>query len=444
MNLTKRSLVLNTGRVPLDGSGESIAIIGSGVSGLVAAHLLHPKDEVTLFEADPRAGGHVNTVDVPEGSRTLAIDTGFIVYNEKNYVGFTGLLSSLEVATQVSEMSFSFASPSTGLEYRGTNLNTMLAKRSNLLRPGFARMVTDIPRFNRDAKELLAQDDVTITLREFLARKKYSAAFVDDYLIPLGASIWSANPQTFADFPAVALVRFFDRHGLLSLGGRPQWRTITGGARRYVDAITTRLGERVRTNCRVHRIERNDDGVILHFSGPAPSERFDRVILATHADAALAMLERPSNDERSVLGAFRFQENRATLHTDTNLLPRRPRARASWNYLRRDPAQSVPVLTYYANRLQDLTSTSDYCVTLNADDAIDSSRVLASFDYSHPIFDEAALRAQRRHDEIDGVLNTHFVGAYWGYGFHEDGVQSAIRVANRIQGLAHRTWAPTR
>lgn len=437
--------MLNTGEVPPHECGESIAIIGSGVAGLVTAHLLHPSNRVTLFEAGPRVGGHVNTVSVDEGARTLAIDTGFIVYNERNYVGFAELLDSLDVATQASEMSFSFSSPSTGFEYRGTNLNTMLAKRSNLLRPAFARMVTDIPRFNRDAKKLLVEQDVMLTLREFLERERYSASFVDNYLIPLGASIWSADPQAFADFPVVALARFFDRHGLLSLGGRPQWRTITGGARQYVAAITARLGDRVRTNCRVRRIERNDDGVILHFNGAVPSERFDRVVLATHADDALALLEEPTRAEHSVLGAFRFQENRATLHTDARLLPRQRRARASWNYLRLDAAQRVPVLTYYANRLQDLSCALDYCITLNAEELIDNSRILASFDYSHPIFDEGALRAQQRHGEIDGGRNTHFVGAYWGYGFHEDGVQSAIRVAQRIQGSpVHRDWAPTR
>ncbi|MBW4077200.1 MAG: FAD-dependent oxidoreductase [Acidobacteria bacterium] len=426
-------------------AGESIAIIGSGVSGLVAAHLLHPRDNVTLFEADSRVGGHVNTVSVHEGARTLEIDTGFIVYNERNYVGFAELLRTLQIDTQPSEMSFSFSSPSTGLEYRGTNLNTLLAKRSNALRPSFARMVADIPRFNRDAKKLLSERDVTLTLRQFLEREQYSPSFVDDYLIPLGASIWSADPQAFADFPVAALVRFFDRHGLLSLGNRPQWRTVTDGARHYVEAITARLEDRVRTNCPVHRIERNDEGVVLHFNASVPSERFDRVVLATHADAALAMLEEPTRAERTVLGAFRFQLNRATLHTDARLLPRQLRARASWNYRRLDAAQRVPVLTYYANRLQNLSSALDYCITLNADDAIDNSRVIASFDYSHPIFDEAALQAQQRHSEIDGVLNTHFVGAYWGYGFHEDGVQSALRVVQRIQGSpALREWAPTR
>ncbi len=417
-----------------DALPESIAIVGSGVAGLVVAHLLHPHARITLFESGERVGGHVNTVDVVEGSHTHAIDTGFIVYNERNYEGFAALLGELGVASQPSEMSFSFSSPATGLEYRGTNINTLLAKRSNALRPSFARMVADIPRFNREAKKLLDEGDVTLTLREFLRRGHYSSSFVDDYLIPLGASIWSADPQTFADFPVAPLARFFDRHGLLSLSGRPEWRTVSGGAQRYAQAIVAPFAHRVRTRCAVRRIERDDAGVVLHIDGSPEGERFDRVILATHADTALAMLAEPTHAERSVLGAFRFQANRATLHTDIRLLPRRPRARASWNYRRLDASQRVPVLTYYANRLQNLASDVDYCITLNADHAIDPSRVLASFDYTHPIFDEAALRAQQRHHEIDGVRRTHFAGAYWGYGFHEDGVQSAIRVAQRVQG----------
>lgn len=413
---------------------ESIAIVGSGVAGLVTAHQLHPRADVTLFESAPRVGGHVNTVDVEDGDRTHAIDTGFIVYNERNYVGFTALLEELGVDSQPSEMSFSVSSLATGLEYRGSSLNTLLARRSNALRPSFVRMVADIPRFNRAAKRLIDAGDLSLTLREFLEMGRYSRAFVDDYLIPLGASIWSADPQSFADFPVAPLARFFDRHGLLSLGDRPEWRTIAGGGRRYVEAITAPLGSRVRTGCTVRRIERDETGVVLHHDGATDGERFDRVVVATHADTALAMLDRPTAAEQSVLGAFRFQANRATLHTDAALLPRAPRARASWNYRRVGEHQRVPVLTYYANRLQDIRSNMDYCITLNADDAINPSRVLASFDYAHPVFDEAALRAQQRHHEIDGTMRTHYVGAYWGYGFHEDGVQSALRVVQRVDG----------
>ena len=411
---------------------ERVAVIGSGVSGLVTAHLLHPHADVTVFEADSTVGGHVNTVEVVDGERTLGIDTGFIVYNERNYPRFTALLDDLGVETQPSDMSFSVSSRKSGLEYAGTNVNTLLARRTNALRPSFVRMLFDVTRFNRAFRDLLSRDDLSLTIAQFLDEGRYSRSFVDDYLVPLGASIWSANPQTFTEFPAAPLARFLDQHGLLSLGDRPKWRTVTGGARHYVDALIRPLGERVRTNCPVRHVARDESGVLVRSGAYPGGERFDRVVFATHADTALALLERPTDDEKEILGAIKFQFNRATLHTDASLLPRRPRARASWNYLQTGEDSSAPVLTYYANRLQGIVSSTDYCITLNADDAIDPTAVLASFDYTHPVFDEAALRTQRRHHEVDGHHRTHFVGAYWGYGFHEDGAQSAHRVARRI------------
>ncbi len=414
---------------------QRIAIIGSGVSGLVAAHHLHAEAYVVLFEADHRVGGHVNTVNVDEVHQSLGIDTGFIVYNEPNYPGLSKLFGELGVATQPSDMSFSVSSDLTGLEYRGTNINTLLARRTNLVRPSFIRMVSDIPRFNRAARALLDRDDIDLSLDEFLRREGFSRPFVDDYLIPLGAAIWSANPKEFSDFPATSLARFLEQHGLLSLGSRTPWRTVVGGAQRYVEALTAPLRDQIRTRCAVRAVERDDAGVLVRSDGCPEGERFDRVIFATHADTTLALLASPTVAEASVLGSFRFQRNRATLHTDASLLPQRRRAWASWNYRRTSDDQKVPVLTYYANRLQNIVSATDYCITLNADDAIEPSSVIASFDYAHPMFDEAALRAQRRHDEIDGRFRTHFVGAYWGYGFHEDGVQSALRVAQRVRDV---------
>ena len=389
---------------------------------------------MTVFEANSAVGGHVNTVEVVDGERTFGIDTGFIVYNERNYPRFTALLDDLGVETQPSDMSFSVSSPRTGLEYAGTNFNTLLARRTNALRPSFVRMLLDVTRFNRAARQLLSRDDLSLTIAQFLEDGRYSRSFIDDYLVPLGASIWSANPQTFTEFPAAPLARFLDQHGLLTLGDRPRWRTVTGGARHYVEALVRPLGERVRTDCPVRNVVRHESGVRVHSGAHPEGEHFDRVVFATHADTALALLERPTDDEVDILGVIRFQYNRATLHTDASLLPRRLRARASWNYLQTGESSAAPVLTYYANRLQGLESATDYCITLNADDGIDPSRVLASFDYTHPVFDEAALRAQRRHHEVDGRHHTHFVGAYWGYGFHEDGVQSAYRVARRILG----------
>jgi len=412
---------------------ERIAVVGTGVSGLVTAHLLHPVSDLVVFEAAERVGGHVNTIEVRDAGRNIAIDTGFIVYNEPNYLGFSALLEELGVATQPSDMSFSVSSPDTGLEYRGTNLNTLLARRSNALRPSFLRMVADIPRFNRAARGLLDSDDVSLSLEDFLRRERFSRAFIDDYLVPLGASIWSANPSEFPAFPAASLARFLDQHGLLSLRSRPSWRTVTGGSQRYVDALTAPFADRIRTRCAVRLVERDDDGVLVRSDARPDGERFDRVIFATHADTSLALLEAPTVHEVSVLSAFRFQRNRATLHTDARMLPERRRAWASWNYRRTGDDRPVPVLTYYANRLQNFTSSTDYCISLNADDALDPSTVIASFDYAHPMFDEAALRAQRRHGEIDGRRRTHYVGAYWGYGFHEDGVQSALRAVASVR-----------
>jgi uncharacterized protein len=411
---------------------QRIAIVGSGIAGLSAAHVLHATHDITVFEADHRVGGHANTVAVHEAGQTLGIDTGFIVYNERNYPAFSAMLDALGVATQPSEMSFSVSSLVSGLEYRTTSLNTLLARRSNLVRPSFVRMVADIPRFNRAARRLVESSDITTSLNDFLIEGRYSRPFVDDYLIPLGASIWSADPQRFTEFPVAPLARFLHRHGLLSAGAKPQWRTVSGGSGEYVRRLTEPWRDRIRTGCAVHRIDRDDEGVVIHSGAHPDGERFDKVVLATHADVSLALLGNPTRAEVSLLSAFGYRRNRTTLHTDRTLLPQRRRAWASWNYRRVAADQQVPTLTYYANRLQTLRSATDYCITLNADDAIDPATIIASYDYMHPVYDSAALQAQRRRNEIDGHLNTHYAGAYWGYGFHEDAVQSALTTTRRL------------
>ncbi len=410
-----------------------IAIVGTGVSGLVCAHLLSRKHDVTVFEADPRPGGHAHTVRVDLADETHDVDTGFLVYNERNYPGLIRLFDDLGVATKPSDMSFSVSDDVSGVEWRGSSLTTLFAQRRNALRPSFLRMLADVVRFNRTARGLLASDHPTDrSLADLLADGHWSPQFRDWYLIPMGSSIWSADPSTFLDMPAVTFARFFDNHGLLDYGNQPSWRTVDGGSKQYVDAILAPLGDAVRLSSPVAKVTRSYDGVELHTDmGP---ERFDHVVLATHSDQALRLLSDPTVPEREVLGAIRYQANRATLHTDERLLPANRRAWASWNYHRLADQPQVATLTYRLRSLQGIDSAHEILVTLNRDDAIRDDRVLARFDYDHPVFDIPAIAAQRRHQELNGARRTWVCGAYWGHGFHEDGVQSALAVCRRLAG----------
>ena len=413
-----------------------IAIIGSGVSGLVAAHLLHPGHDVTVFEADSRAGGHANTVDVTVDGRDHAVDTGFIVYNERNYPGFCTLLRELEVATQPTDMSFSVADRQSGLEFRTSNLNTIFAQRRNLVSPSFVRLLADIVRFNRAARDLTetAREGHEETVEAFVRRGHYSQGFFRQFVMPLGASLWSADPETFNDFPALAYVRFLHNHGMLNTIGRARWRTITGGSRTYVEALTARLAGRIRLASPVRKIVTADGGddrrrvELLTERGP---ERFDRVVVATHSDQALRILADATPAERSVLGAIRYQRNTTTLHTDGRMLPANRRARASWNYAISDGSRRSTV-TYWMNSLQAIESSRPLLVTLNRRDEIDDRTVLAELEYAHPVFDLGAISAQRRWSEIQGRRGLFFAGAYWGNGFHEAGVRSAHAVVAAI------------
>ncbi len=409
-----------------------IAVVGTGVSGLVCAHLLGRDHDLTIYEADTRPGGHTNTVRVDLPEETHHVDTGFIVFNERTYPAFTRLLERLDVASHESDMSFSVADEAADIEWCGTSARTVFAQPRNLARPSFHRMLADVVRFNRTARRLLdAGDDPDVTLADLLSTGKWSRGFVDRYLVPLGSAIWSADPQTFLRFPATTFARFFDNHGLLELGGRPQWRTVTGGAARYVDKVLEPLQDRLRLASPIEKITRREAGVEVLAAGAAP-ETFDHVIVAAHSDQALELLSDPTDAEREILGAIAYQPNVATLHTDRRMLPRRRAAWASWNYHRLADATDRSTVTYHLNRLQGLRSAHQLCVTLNRPDAIDPDSVLATFDYSHPVFDAAAVRAQRRAAEINGVRGTWYCGAYWGYGFHEDGVQSALRVCELL------------
>ncbi len=408
-----------------------IAVVGSGISGLVCAHLLHEEHDLTLFEAGDHIGGHTITNRVEEGGREHWVDAGFIVYNEVNYPTFVRLLERLEVETQPSDMSFSVRDDRADLEYCGTSLASLFAQRRNLVRPSFLRMLTDIGRFNRAGKALLSTNGSQPTLRQFLAAGGYRRELVDHYLVPMAASIWSTRPEQMLDFPAVFVLRFLDNHHLLDARGHYTWRTISGGSHRYVEALTRPFRERIRLRAPVAELRRDRSGVDL-VTAAGERERFDEVIVATHSDQALRLLAEPTRAEREVLGAIPYQPNRATLHTDESVLPRRERARASWNFHRPPNGDGDLKLTYDMCRLQSLDARPRFCVSLNMDGRIDDGRVLRRFDFAHPMFTPPAVAAQRRHAEISGVDRLHFCGAYWGNGFHEDGVVSALAVTRRF------------
>lgn len=400
-----------------------IAVVGGGVSGLVAAHLLHPEHDVTVFEAGAYAGGHTNTVTVETDAGALAVDTGFIVFNDRNYPRFEALLAELGVAAQPSDMSFGVSDGD--FEYASTSPNGLFAKRSHLVSPSFQRMIADVPRFQRRARELLGSGEQP-TLREWLATLGVSDAFVERVIVPQAAAVWSADPEQMWTFPARFLVEFFDNHGMLGLTGRPRWRTVTGGSARYVEALTAPFAGRIRLATPVRAIERFEDRVEVTPAGGEP-EAFDEVVIAAHADQALRMLADATAAEHEILGAFPYQANEAVLHTDRSLLPRRRRAWASWNYHLLEDASGPATVTYHMNRLQSLDAELDYCVTLNRTEAIDPARIIRTIAYEHPVYTVEGQAAQRRYEEIGGRNRTHFCGAYWGWGFHEDGVRSAHR-----------------
>jgi predicted NAD/FAD-binding protein len=409
-----------------------IAIVGAGISGLATAHLLDPSHDVTVFEAAGYAGGHTNTVRVDTPNETHHVDTGFIVFNDRNYPGFERLLARLRVPSQPSEMSFSVSDGRGDFEYNGSSVNGLFAKRAHLLTPWFHRMIADLVRFNRSARELLTTDGEGPSLGHWLESQHFSRPFIDRLIVPQASAVWSADPHQMWSFPARFMAEFFANHGMLGLRDRPQWRTIRGGSARYVEALVSALGGRLRLSTPVTAITRSDAGVLLT-PGDGEPEAFDEVVIATHSDQALSMLTDPSDRERELLRAIPYQRNEAVLHTDTGMLPRRPRAWASWNYHLSTPAQDRTTVTYHMNRLQSLRAEREFCVTLNRTADIDPATIIRRIDYAHPVFTGAGIRAQGRVAEISGQRRTHYAGAYWGWGFHEDGVASARRVAERFE-----------
>jgi predicted NAD/FAD-binding protein len=407
-----------------------VAIVGAGISGLMAAQRLQGRADLTIFEAEPRPGGHSNTVMVESERGIEAVDTGFIVFNDRNYPEFTGLLEELGVASRPSSMSFSVSDGQ--FEYSGRSLAGLFATPRNLIDPGYLKMLVEFPRFQRRLAELATGDaQEEMSLSDFLDEEGFSPMLRELAVVPLVSSVWSADPDQMWSFPVRFLARFLDNHGLLAIRNRPRWRTVEGGSKSYVEAVTAPLGDRLRTGSPVEAIERFEDRVEVTPRG-GPPESFDQVVMATHSDQALEMLVDPSTQEVEVLGSIQYRPNETVLHTDQSLLPRRRAARACWNYHLTGSTPGAPALTYDMNRLQRLGCKRQFCVTLNRTDRIDPAKVIAKFDYWHPVFTPDAIAAQDRWSEISGQRRTHFCGAYWGSGFHEDGASSGLRVADAL------------
>jgi uncharacterized protein len=424
---------------------QRIAIVGSGISGLSAAHHLQGRAHITLFEAGDYFGGHTHTVDVTlptaTGMQTHGVDTGFLVYNERTYPGLIALFEELQVATVKSDMSFSVQVPGAkgrrNLEWNGANLNTVFAQRSNLFSPRFLFMLRDVIRFNTLASALAERNqdhELAQPLRDFLQAHGFGNAFRDWYLLPMLGCIWSCPTDQMLAFPVATMIRFCHNHGLIQVNNRPQWYTVAGGARHYVDKILASIRDK-RLNTPVQRIERDADGVSVFTA--AGAERFDQVILATHSDQSLAMLAQPTPQEEATLGAIRYHPNRAVLHTDTSVMPQKKLAWAAWNYERaaHDNTESTRVcLHYWLNRLQPLPFTQDVIVSLNPVHEIDAAQVIGAYDYAHPVFDLAAIQAQAQMPQLQGRQRTWFAGAWMGYGFHEDGFKAGRAAAQGLLG----------
>jgi predicted NAD/FAD-binding protein len=412
---------------------KRIAVVGAGVSGLVAAaELDRAGHEIELFEANAYPGGHTNTVEAEAPDGRWAVDTGFIVFNELNYPNFERLLGELGVASQPADMSFSVSDGRGGFEWATTGPRGLFARPAHVLDLRFHRMLRDLVRFNRDARRLVGSRDRGPSLRRFLADGGYSEYFVQRLLVPQASAVWSADPAQMWSFPAGFLAEFFDNHRVLQLGRRPSWRSITGGSRTYVEALIAPLRDRIRLGTRVRRIHRTPREVVLVTGGV--SELFDEVVIATHSDQALRLLADPSPAESELLGAIPYQRNEAVLHTDPALMPRRRAAWASWNYHLTDRPADRTTVTYHMNRLQSLEAERDFFVSLNMTERIDPGAMIRTIDYAHPVFTPEGVAAQRRWAEISGARRTHYCGAYWRWGFHEDGVWSALRVAERLGG----------
>lgn len=408
---------------------KRIAIIGSGVAGLTTAYWLNPHYDVSLFEANDYLGGHTHTIDLEIDHQRHRIDTGFIVFNKKTYPLFNQLIESLEIPIQKSEMSFSYRSTSGDLEYNGHNLNTLFADRRNLYKTSFYRFIAEIIRFNRDAKEfILEENNQGITIRDFINQYGYSDYFVKSYLIPMMSSIWSKNKSDTLNCSAYFILKFYENHGLLETHHRPQWYVIKNGSSSYIPYLTKDI-RTIKLNCKIEKIHREHDQIQLLTKDDA--YHFDAVVIATHSDQALKLLDQPTEDEIALLNAIPYSNNEVILHTDHTIMPKRRRAWASWNFW--DQESDLPQLTYYMNRLQGLKTSKDFFVSVNQRDWINEDKIIQIFEYAHPCLNQKATDAQKQLHLINGKQSTYFVGAYWGYGFHEDAVKSAFNTTQLIR-----------
>lgn len=420
---------------------QRIAVVGSGIAGLATAWWLSQRHAVTLFESEARLGGHTHTHDIHLQGRDYAVDTGFIVFNPDHYPLLSGLFETLGVASRPTTMSFSVHSEASGVEYNATSLDGLFCQRRNLVSPRFLGMLRDLTRFYREAPALLEGPGPGPSLGDWLAANRYGAAFRDEHLVPMASALWSSPSQRILEFPARYLVQFMANHQMLQVDGRPQWRVVQGGSSRYIDALRARWRVEERVGCAVQTVRRDATGVGI--ASAAGTERFDRVVLACHSDQALGLLADADANERAILGAIRYQPNDVVLHTDARLLPRRRKAWAAWNaHVPASPTQACTV-SYCMNLLQGIDAPEPLIVTLNRSEAIDPERILRRMHYAHPIHDAAAVAAQQRADEIQGGRNTWFAGAYWGWGFHEDGIRSAARVAQAFGLGPHADAAQT-
>jgi len=407
-----------------------IAVIGSGISGLTSAFLLSKKHEVFLYEKNDYIGGHTHTHEIYENDKKINVDSGFIVYNENTYPNFMKLLDILKIESQHTTMGFSVKSDSNDFEYAGNSIHSIFAQKSNIFRPSFLKMIYQILRFNKISKNEYNNIDENVTLNDYLLKFSFSEKFVNHYIIPMGAAIWSTSPKKMLNMPAKFFIRFFQNHGLLKVINRPQWWVIKNGSKQYVKKIIKPFENNIVLNCKINSISRSNEKVTIKFD---KSEKiFDAVVIATHSDQALELLSDSTDAENQILGSIKYQKNSAIIHTDKSILPKRKIAWSSWNYLLNESSDNLVTLTYNMNILQTLKSKKVYCVTLNNTTSIDESKIIKKIIYHHPLFDLESVKAQNQKNKICGSNNTYFCGAYWGYGFHEDGVNSALDVCKKF------------